>query len=286
MSRLSNSWSMMKASATVLKLDPELLVFPLLSGVATILVTTTFIVPIAFMGEGVAALQNAEGSVGYLGYMLGFLYYLVVYSLVFFFNTALVAATMVRLDGGDPTVTDGLNIAFGRMGAVLEYAAIAATVGMLLRALEERAGFVGRIVIGLIGLSWTLATFLTVPVLASRDVSAFDAVKESANLFKRTWGEQVVAHVGIGLATFVIFLLMGLVAVPLIILASTISEVLVLPLMLSFGGGFLLLILVSSALKGVYSAALYRYATTGDAGEHFTNEMMERAFRPKGGRRG
>lgn len=283
MSKLSNSWSMMKASATVLKLDPELLVFPLLSGIATILVTTTFVVPIAFMGEGIAALQSPEGNVGYFGYVVGFLYYLVVYSLVFFFNTALVGATMIRLDGGDPTVADGLNIAFRRMGAVLEYAAIAATVGMLLRALEERAGFVGRIVIGLIGLSWTLATFLTVPVLATRDVSAFDAVKESAHLFKSTWGEQVVANVGIGLATFVIFLVMGLVAVPLIMLASTISEVLALPLILSFAGGFLLLILVSSALKGVYSAALYRYATTGDAGEQFTNEMMERAFRPKKG---
>jgi membrane-anchored glycerophosphoryl diester phosphodiesterase (GDPDase) len=106
-------------------------------------------------------------------------------------------------------------------------------------------------VIGLIGLSWTLVTFLTLPVLVSRDVSAFDAVKESAETFKKTWGEQVVATVGIGLATFMIFLLMGLIAIPLIIVAASIGEVAVLPLVLSLGGGFLLLALVSSALKGV-----------------------------------
>jgi hypothetical protein len=272
---------MMKASATVLKLDPELLIFPLLSGVAVVLVTATFIVPFAVIGEGFGALENLDEGVGYLGYVVGFLYYLVLYSLIFFFNTALVGATMIRLDGGDPTVSDGLSIAFKKMGPILEYAAIAATVGMLLRALEERAGFIGRIVIGFLGLSWTLVTFLTVPVLVTKDVSAFDAVKESATVFRRTWGEQVVANVGIGLATFVIFLLMGLVAVPLIILTSSISEALLIPLILSFAGGFLLLILVSSALKGIYSAALYRYATTGDAGEHFSAEMMERAFRPK-----
>ncbi len=281
MSKLSNSWKMMKASATVLKLDPELLIFPLLSGVAVVLVTATFIVPFAVIGEGFGALENLDEGVGYLGYVVGFLYYLVLYSLIFFFNTALVGATMIRLDGGDPTVSDGLSIAFKKMGPILEYAAIAATVGMLLRALEERAGFIGRIVIGFLGLSWTLVTFLTVPVLVTKDVSAFDAVKESATVFRRTWGEQVVANVGIGLATFVIFLLMGLVAVPLIILTSSISEALLIPLILSFAGGFLLLILVSSALKGIYSAALYRYATTGDAGEHFSAEMMERAFRPK-----
>ncbi len=52
MSRLSNGWSMMKASYGVLKLDPELAVFPLLSGIATILVTATFIVPLVAIARG------------------------------------------------------------------------------------------------------------------------------------------------------------------------------------------------------------------------------------------
>ncbi|MGD2121074.1 MAG: DUF6159 family protein [Gemmatimonadota bacterium] len=281
MSKLSNSWKMMKASATVLKLDPELLVFPVLSGIAAILVTATFIVPFAFIGEGFGALENLDENVGYLGYVVGFVYYLVLYSLIFFFNTALVGATMIRLDGGDPTVRDGLNIAFGKIGAILEYAAIAATVGMILRALEERAGFLGRIVIGLIGLSWTLATYLTVPVLVTKDVSAFDAVKESATVFRRTWGEQVAANVGIGFVTFLMALAMILLALPFIILASSINEALVFPLFLSLFGGFVLLGVVSSALKGIYSAALYRYATTGDPGEHFNAAEMERAFRER-----
>lgn len=281
MSKLSNSWRMMKASATVLKLDPELLLFPFLSGVAVVLVTLTFIAPFALAGGGFGALEGMDGDFGYIGYVVGFLYYVVLYSLMFFFNTALVGATMIRLEGGDPKVSDGLDIAFKKMGAIMQYAVIAATVGMILRALEERAGFIGRMVIGLIGLSWTMATYLTVPVLVTKDVSAIDAVKESADVFRRTWGEQMVANVGIGFATFLIFLLMALVSVPLIILASNISEVLLVPLVLSLLGGFFLLTLVSSALKGIYSAALYRFATTGDAGEHFTNAMMEDAFRPR-----
>jgi hypothetical protein len=172
-------------------------------------------------------------------------------------------------------------VAFKRLGAILEYAAIAATVGMLLRALEERAGTIGRIVIGFLGLSWTLATYLTVPILATKEVSAFDAVKESADLFKRTWGEQMVANAGIGFATFIIILVMIAVAVPLIILAASIHGALVIPLVLSLVAGFFLLTLVTSALKGIYSAALYRYATTGEAGGPFSGEMMEEAFRPR-----
>ena len=128
MSKISNSWKMMKASATVLRLDPELLIFPLLSGIATILVTATFVVPFAVIGEGFGALEQMGEDPGYLGYVVGFLYYLVLYTVIFFFNTALVGAAMIRLEGGDPTVADGLNIAFGKIGVLLEYAAIAATV--------------------------------------------------------------------------------------------------------------------------------------------------------------
>ena len=281
MSKISNSWKMMKASARVLRKDPELMVFPLLSGIATLLVTATFVVPFAFIGEGFGALERIGEDPGYLGYVVGFIYYLVLYTLIFFFNTALVGATMIRLDGGDPTVSDGLNIAFKKLTTILEYAAIAATVGMILRALEERAGFIGRIVIGLIGLSWTLATFLTVPVLVTKEVSAFDAVKESASLFKKTWGEQVAGNIGIGLVTFLLLVGMALVAVPVFMLAGAISEVLLIPLALTFIAAFVALILFTSALNGIYTAALYRFATTGDAGDQFDSDMMRQAFRPK-----
>ena len=279
--KLSNSWIMMKASFRVLRMDPELMVFPLLSGIAVFLATSTFVVPFAFIGDGFGALENLDENVGYLGYAIGFLYYMVLYSLIFFFNTALVGAAMIRLEGGDPTVKDGLEIAFSKLGTILEYAAIAATVGMILKMVEERAGFLGRIVIGFLGLAWNLTTYLTVPVLVSKDVSALDAIKESATVFKKTWGEQMVGNAGIGLATFFLILAMVLMAVPLIILSSMISPVLVGITVVSLIGGFFCLILVGSALNGIYCTALYRYATTGEAGEHFTSQMMEDAFRPK-----
>ena len=280
MTRLSNSWSMMKASARVLKMDPELMIFPLLSGVAVILVTSTFIVPFTLIGGGFGALENLE-DVSYLGYAIGFLYYLVIYAMMFFFNTALVGAAVIRLEGGDPTVKDGLNIAFSKLGTILEYAAIAATVGMILKALEGRAGFIGRIVLSVIGLAWSLTTYLAVPVLVTKDVSAFDAIKESASIFRRTWGEQVAGNAGIGFATFLIALAMALIMVPLIVVASSISGALVAVVVVSFIGGFLVLTVVSSALNGIYCTALYRSATTGDPGEHFDGRMMEGAFRPR-----
>ena len=156
---LSNSFALVKASANVLKLDKELMVFPLMSGIATALVTASFFAPLVVTG-GWAIFE--DGS--YVAYAMGFLLYLANYFVMFFFNTALVGAALIRLDGGDPTVSDGLAIASKRLPSILGYAAIAATVGMVLRAISERSGFVGRMVIGLIGMTWTLTTYLTVPV--------------------------------------------------------------------------------------------------------------------------
>lgn len=273
----SNSWALVKASADVLRLDKELMVFPLLSGVATVLVMVSFFVPVVALG-GFPALAEMEGT--YLGYALAFLFYLVQYTVVFFFNSALVGAALIRLNGGDPTVSDGLAIASKRMGSILGYAVVAATVGMLLRAISERSGFLGRLAVGLVGMAWSLATYLAVPVLVTKDVGPFEAIRESAALFKRTWGEQVVGAFGMGWAVFTAVLSWGLVSVLLIMLGAQLSPAAALAGVAVAVAGFVFLALLASALKGVYTAALYRYAETGEAG-YFDPALVGNAFRPK-----
>jgi hypothetical protein len=274
---ISNSWALVKASADVLKLDKELMVFPLMSGIAAVLVTASFIVPFAVTGGWEIF---AEGESSYLGYVLGFLFYLVQYTVIFFFNSALVGAALIRLDGGDPTVSDGLSIAASRVGTILGYAAIAATVGMALRFVSERSGWLGRMAAGFVGMAWNLATYLTVPILVTENIGPIEAVKESAGLFKRTWGEQVVGNFGLGMAVFLAGLSWTLVSGALIVGAANLSTQLLIPAIGITVVGYVLLALVSSALKGIYTAALYRYASTGDAG-HFDPAIVGNAFRAK-----
>jgi len=272
-----NSWALVSASARVLKQDRELLVFPLISGIATVLVTATFVLPLVVTEEW---RLFAEGGGGYLAYVLGFLFYLAQYTVVFFFNSALVGAALIRMEGGDPTVGDGLRIAVSRLPAIIGYAAVAATVGMVLRAISERAGWLGKLVVAAVGLGWNLATFLAVPVLVTRNVGPVDAIRESAALFKRTWGEQVVGVLGMGWAFFLIFagwaLLMGL---PFFFLLP-ISQAAAMATLGVGVLGFVFLVLVQSSLHGIYTAALYRYATQGDAGA-FGGDLLEDAFRAR-----
>lgn len=274
---IANSWQLVKASARVLQLDRELLIFPVLSGAAALLATASLVAPLAVTGGWQIFVR--EGG-GYAAYAAGFLFYMVQYTVVFFFNSALVGAALIRMSGGDPTVGDGLRIAAKRMPAILGYAALAATVGMVLRFLSERAGFVGRMVIGLVGMGWNLATFLTVPVLVTQNLGPVDAVKQSAGLFRRTWGEQVVGNVGMGWAFTLMGLSWTLVTALAAFGAAQLGGMAVAPVLVLGVTGYLALAVVGSALKGIYTAALYRYATEGDAGV-FDARIMDQAFRPR-----
>jgi len=170
--KFSRSWELVKASAAVLRSDRELMLFPVISTIATLVVLATFALP-------TFAWRVFDGGFGATAMAWVFLFYFCQYSVIIFFNCALVGAAMIRLEGGDPTLRDGFNVAWSRLVPILGYAAIAATVGVLLQSLKNRDNnFLVRLVGGGLGAIWTLATFMVVPVLVSQDIGPVDALKQ------------------------------------------------------------------------------------------------------------
>jgi Family of unknown function (DUF6159) len=269
------SWELAKSSLSVLRSDKELLLFPLVSFIGLVLVSIGFAIPWFALG-GVNQIQ--DGQVNIVSLVLAFLYYLVAYTVTFFFQTALVAAAMIRLDGGDPTLGDGFRAATSRLPQILGYAVIAATVGMILRWISERAGLVGAIIIGIIGFAWNLATFLVVPVLVMENLGPIDAIKRSGSLLRKTWGEQLIGAGGIGLVFGLLFFVVVMIGAGLIVAVSSSTTLVIVVLIAVFivAG---LIGLIGSAASGVYTASLYRYATKGDPGTAFSADTIAGAFR-------
>ena len=280
---LSNSWALAKASAAVLRSDKELLLFPIISAIGSVLVLATFAAPMFI--AGVFDKLFTDGQVRPLGMIVAFLFYLVQYTVIFFANTALVGAAMIRLQGGDPTLADGFRIASKRLGTIVGYALISATVGVVLRAISERLGFVGRIIIGLVGFAWHVATYLVVPVLAAEDIGPVDAIKRSSSLLKRTWGEQIVGNASIG-AVFGLFMVGAILAGALIIalgVAAKSTALIVLAVVATIVA-VLAIGLINATLSGIYNAAVYRYAAQGEISDGFSSDMVQGAFRAKASR--
>jgi hypothetical protein len=273
--KFSRSWSLVKASASVLRADKELMLFPILSSLATLLVMATFALPIF-------ALKLFDNGFNIVGAVLGFAFYFCQYSVIVFFNSALVAAATIRLEGGDPSFSDGIRAAKARLPAILGYAAIAATVGVILQSLKNRDNNVIVRMIGSgLGMAWTLATFLVVPVLVNREIGPIDALKESVALLKKTWGENAIGNVGIGAAFGLITMLAVLVGIVATFLAWQVSMGLGIATAVVFVIGVLVLGITQSALSGIYSAALYRYAVSHESPAEFRGMALESAFAPK-----
>ncbi len=278
MVRIGRSWALAKTSLGVIKRDKELILFPLISAFVVGLMLASWVSVLFFTGsyrffEG---LGTTNGR--YAVYVMIFAFYLAAHVVVLYFNSALVGAAMVRLNGGDPTLGDGIRAANARLGRIVAWAIIGGTVGYVLRLLSQRGGLALRIAVWLVGAVWSVATFFVLPVLIFEDIGPIQAIRRSASLFRRTWAESLVGPLALGLVFF-LFGLLGLLG-PLVGLALGSRAALI----VGFGAAivyWLTLGVVASAAQGVLVAALYRYATTRQVPPGFDQGEMANPFFPK-----
>jgi hypothetical protein len=281
-SRVERSWQLVKASRDVLSADNALLILPLLSGIATAALAGGFFA-LAFSSGAFEGLRHSQSLEAYAPfYAWLFAWYVVQYSVVIFFNTALVGAAIAVLDGNRPTVGAALKLAFGRIDAILGYAVISATVGVLLHALAERLGVIGRLIEGALGLAWTAATFLAIPILAAEGIGPWQAIERSTALLRKTWGENLIGNAGISL---VMSMISGAVSVVGfgggILLFKHGHPVLGAALLSAAVTTILIVVLVAAALSAIYAAAVYYYAVVGRPPVDFDDDLIRGAFTRK-----
>jgi len=252
MGKFSHSWQLMKTSLGVLRKDKEIMIFPVLSFIACAIILVSFFTGFWFLG-----LPSNE-SIQWLWFVVMFLIYLFLYFIVIFFNTAIIACANIRLSGGDPTVSDGLRIASQNIGRILIWALISATIGVILQAIRQRGGWIGKLVAGVFGIAWAYVTFFIIPVLIYEKKGTASSIRRSASLFKQTWGETIIGTIGFGVVFFVLALL-GIIPIILgVYLGSTMS--IVAGVILAFFY-WAIIGVVASATNGIYVAAMYHYAT-------------------------
>lgn len=278
MGKFGRTWEMMKSSARILRQDKELMVFPVLSGIFTLLLVASFIMPMFGESEFARQLRSEQGPPDEYLYAGLFLFYVLGYFIVVFFNSAIIACALKRMDGGDPTVGYGLSAAFERIGPIFGWAIFAGTIGFLLRIIEENSQLAGKIIAGILGVAWSVTAYLAVPALVEKQLGPFDAFRESARLLKQSWGEQLIGSVGFGL----VFFLLMLPAVGMIALGFAMDTGLGVAtgigLAIAYGA---ILAVMQSALQAIYQAAIYRYASTGDAPAEFDTDSLAASIQPR-----
>jgi hypothetical protein len=268
--RLGKGWRMGIASLKVIKNNKQLVLFPIISGVALVLVVASFL-GITYASYGTDFDQIAEKSSG-ADYALTFLYYLICYFVIVFFNVGLVHCTRIYLQGGKPNFGDGVRFSMKRIPVILGWAVLSATVGLILKAIQENSGTVGNIIAGIIGVVWSIVTFFVVPVLAYEEVGPFEALKRSGKIMKEKWGESIGASFSFGILTFVAILI---IALPLGLLFGMINPV----LGIVVGGlAFFLIQSIVSSAEMVFIATVYHSVVEEQPVDIFDSELIDDLF--------
>jgi len=256
-----------------------MLAFSLFSGLCCFAVSASFVLPwFALESGGQLSGQQAMLLGHWEFYVLLSLFYFCNYFVMMYFNAALVACALIRLGGKDPTIGEGLRVAAARVPQLLGWSLIAATVGMLLRLFEERSQLLARIVVGLIGIAFSLASSMVVPILVVEKKDALTALRESTALLKQTWGEQLVSRVSFGL----VFGLLSLAAIPLALGGLASGNMVTLFLLTGLALVYLIfLALVQCTLQGIFQAALYAYARHRMVPAGYDATLLQKAIAPK-----
>ena len=276
MGKIAITMELMKASWQILKKDKELLILPVISGICCLSVMALFIVQGLEHDWLKSLAKDAPAQQKNTAYWFMFLYYYCNYLVIIFFNAAIIACAVIRMNGGNPTLGDGLQAAVNRFPHIAGWAFIAATIGFLLGTIESGSRRGRSIIAGLLGISWSVISYLAIPLIVVEKTNPLYALDFSMEMMRRTWGEQVIGNFSFGL----IFSLFALPILPFVLLlGKTWGGASFLPMLIFVIIYLLILSIFQSALQTVFNAVIYVFARDGKVPAEFSAKQLQGAMR-------
>ena len=288
---IGRSWQFAKISYGIVWDFKKLIVFPLLSTLAAVLVIASFAAPLWATGTLESWLATADPEAGAPAttadqvamYATLFIFYFCNYFVIVFFNSALTACALKVVNGEVPTIGYGFSMAGKRLPQIAAWAFVSAVIGVLLKIIENANEKAGAIVAAILGTAWTVLTFFAVPVLVMEGVGPITAIKRSVSTIKSTWGEALVGNFSMGFLAFLVLLPVILVLGALIAGAVASGNT---PAIVGAGAVGALVIVIAAAATStadvVFKALLYNHATGRSVPEGIDQSLFQEAFRPKG----
>lgn len=290
---IPRSVNIAKTTFGVMKQDKELFLFPLLASFFSLMLLVIMVVP--FIAAGFLDMMLTQMNMSSVGTIIFFVLLFILYfsttAIATFFNVCVVYTAKKRFEGGDSKFFEAISFAFSKIHLILMWAAVSATVGIILQLLDSGARqmkgigrLVAQIIVSLIGFAWSIMTIFVVPSMVFNGTGPIAAIKESSQVISKTWGESLVRHYGLGLVQLIITIFFVLPFLILAIIAFILGQPVIGAILFVLFLGLLILISVLfSAANNVFNTALFWYATKGQVPGYFEPDVMANAFRQKRG---
>ena len=263
--RIGRGWRVTKLGMHVVRADPELMAYMLFSAIFSIIAAIAILALTGGLGFFVGGEEGAESGV----YVGTFLSYMAIAIITVFWNAAIIASAHERLTAGtNPSFSYGIKQAMKCLPQIVIWGLISGTVGLIVTALQSMqqsdnlvVSIFGHIASFIVQVAWWIATFFVVPMIVLDNIGVGESMSKSPELFKQTWGEDVVSTTGTGIINLLVCLLIVVICLPLF----TLGEI-------GFGLGILVMfagiavsVLFFSACEAVNRVSLYYFAKTGES---------------------
>ena len=280
------------ASYEVLRRDKALLALPFMGFLGSMAITLALWIPIWLMTNGVesaTATDAAEWGLQPVVWISVIVSCLLVSLISVFFSVALAYGAWQRFQGNKPTISDCISAAVDRLDVIVPWSLLTGTIGLLptiarnLRDfLKDLPFFIGPIITVLswvFAIVWDVISFLVPPILVVERPRPLASFRRSRQLFRDTWGTQLVNQVSFGL----IWLVGVVVGLAVVAVVGAIPFALGVPgavyILAALGIVWVAIVSVAiGALTGVFKMALYLFATTGEVPGDFQDTGLEEAF--------
>lgn len=273
--RISRGWQLFKATFGILKAEKSLVFFPVISAVLSLLVLIVFIFPALLIFSSTGADTETWGMAQWAMWVVFlFVFYFITYLITIFFKAAVISNATEVMNGNDPTMAQGIGASAAHIGKLAVWALIQATIGLILSMIRNRDNLIATLLSSILAAAWELVTFFVIPVLIFEEQGVPGSIKESWNLFKKTWGETVVSGFSFIVLYIPAFILFFLAIGTLMIGIGTVT--------IAAFGLFLVVLLatavLASTLHGILVALLYNFARTGEIPDMIERDLIENAF--------
>jgi hypothetical protein len=315
MNELKKSFGILRAGWQVVRSQPRLLLFPFVHIALVIAQLGAIYYPFAINSGLVELFRHALVDTDYiigLSPAINVPREIIVLGVVLFLSTSYlmsIASAWVgvatyhaveeALHGRPVSILASLRAAAKHRTGIMQWASINFAVGLvigLIRILVDEllekipggaklsAMIVSKIGLELLTIGWAFATIFMLPQLVLRNEGGLSTVRASWDLFKKTWGTNVVADVSLsGLLTLIYIVAVMAINALIFFIGSS----------LGFGEGsglhyaiapavlIISLGLLGTLMTNVYRMVLFHFAETGDVVGPFIPELVTHAYRPK-----
>lgn len=270
--RMKTGWKIAMNSFKVLNANKQLILFPILSSISLALVIGSFTVGLLALNQW--DFDNIQINNEIVGIAVSLVFYIINYFVIVFFNVALVHCTRLYFRGEEVSLGAGVRFAMGRISTIFSWSIFAGIVGTILNSIQENAGILGKILTGIIGVVWSIATFFVVPVIAYENKGPLQAFRRSAQIMKEKWGESLTGNFSLAVIQFIVILVAAFSLFVLGYIFHPIAGVVLAAL------GAFVVYAIFSATQMIFVSAVY-HNINDEPVAHFDKQLIDGLFSEK-----